>query len=61
MIAESYTDLVVNVPHILFELTWEAISGVIFYPLIRFILRRTKDRWHREIDAEHGVTHPEES
>lgn len=57
--AETYQQLVVNVPHILFELTWEAISGVIFYPVIRYLLRRTKARWHREIDAEHGVVHTE--
>jgi hypothetical protein len=55
--AETYTELVTNVPHIFFELTWEAISGIIFYPIGKRIAERFGARIHREIDAEHNVVH----
>lgn len=50
---ESYLELVTSVPHVLFELTYEAITGVIWYLVINFIVRR----FHKQIDAEHGVEH----
>lgn len=57
ILAETYRQLVIDVPHILFELTWEAISGLIFYPVIRFSHKQLSKRIHRDIDKQHGVEH----
>lgn len=50
---ESYTELVTSVPHVLFELTYEVATGVIWYAVIRYGVKR----FHRQIDAEHGFEH----
>jgi hypothetical protein len=54
---ESYLDLMMSLPHWGFELTLEALTGLLVYPLIRWGHKRLNDRLHRELDAEHGVTH----
>lgn len=54
---KDYIGLMTDVPHILFELTLEAITGLAVYPFARRLLRVYRDRIHREIDAEHGVEH----
>ncbi|GAC1529007.1 MAG: hypothetical protein NVS3B1_20480 [Marmoricola sp.] len=55
--AETYTQLMTNPPHLEFELTLEALTGILLYPIGRRLLRRAKARWHREIDEEHGIDH----
>lgn len=59
MLAETYTGLMTNPPHLEFELTLEALTGILLYPIGRRVLSRAKARWHHEIDTEHGVTHKE--
>lgn len=56
---QSYVGLMTDVPHIAFELTLEAVTGIAIYPLARRLLRAYRDRIHREIDAEHGYMHEE--
>lgn len=58
--SESYFDLMRSAPHWGFELTLEALSGLVMYPAIRWLHRKWECRMHREIDAEHGVVHVEE-
>lgn len=53
ILAETYTELVTDFPHIAFELTWELITGVVFYPVIRFAMKR----FHKRFDREHGIDH----
>jgi hypothetical protein len=55
----DYLGLLTDAPHIFFELTLEAITGIAVYPLARRLLRAYRERIHREIDAEHGYTHQE--
>lgn len=43
---ETYFDLVTNVPHVLFELTWEMITGVVVYPFIRWGVKLHDRRKH---------------
>lgn len=54
---KSYVGLMTDWPHICFELSLEAVTGIAVYPLARRVLRAYRDRIHREIDAEHGVIH----
>lgn len=54
---KDYVGLMTDAPHICFELSLEAITGIAIYPLARRLLRAYRDRIHREIDAEHGYTH----
>lgn len=55
--AESYSDLLRSAPHWGFELTLEALTGIVVYPFIRWAHQQWEARVHREIDAEHGVEH----
>lgn len=57
ILAETYVDLMTDPAHIWFELTLEAISGLIVYPLIRFAHQRLTVSLHATLDAEHGFTH----
>lgn len=56
---KDYVGLMSDGPHIAFEMSLEAITGVLLYPFGRRLLRAYRDRIHREIDAEHGVVHTE--
>jgi hypothetical protein len=53
ILAESYLDLVSDPAHIAFEMTYEFLTALIFYPVIRFTVKRL----HRQWDKEHGVKH----
>ena len=61
VLAETYTGLMTDAPHLLFELTMEALTGLVAYPLGRLITRRVHRRLgtkiHADIDAAHGVQH----
>lgn len=59
ILAETYAGLVTDPAHIFFELTLEAATGLLVYPLIRRARQRWADRLHRVLDAEHGVVHTE--
>jgi len=54
---KEYVGLMTDVPHIMFEFSLEAITGLAVYPFARRLLRAYRDRIHHEIDAEHGVVH----
>lgn len=54
---KSWIGLLTDLPHVAFELTLEAITGLAVYPVARRALRVYRDRIHREIDAEHGYEH----
>lgn len=56
---QSYTGLMTDVPHILFELSLEVITLVVGVVLGAFFqpVRRFRRRLHLEIDREHGVEH----
>jgi hypothetical protein len=56
---KSYFGLMTDAPHLAFELSLEAITGIAVYPFARRLLRVYRDRIHREIDEEHGVVHPD--
>jgi hypothetical protein len=56
---DSYFGLVTDGPHILFELTLEALTGLAVYPVARRLLKAYRERIHQEIDEEHGVVHHE--
>jgi hypothetical protein len=56
---KDYLGLMTDVPHIMFEFSLEAITGLAVYPFARRLFRAYRDRIHREIDAEHGVVHPD--
>jgi hypothetical protein len=56
---KDYVGLMTDGPHIMFELSLEAITGLAVYPFARRLLRAYRDRIHREIDEEHGVVHPD--
>lgn len=55
---EGYRDLILSVPHWLFEATTDLILGAIVYPFIRICHTRLVARAHREVDAAHGLSHP---
>jgi hypothetical protein len=55
----SYFGLMTDAPHICFELSVDALTGILLYPLIKRGLRAYRDRIHQEIDEEHGVVHTE--
>jgi hypothetical protein len=57
ILAESYTQLVTDVPHIMFEATYEVLSFLLVYPFFRLVLRRFGKGLHKEIDTEHGIEH----
>ena len=61
LLAETYTGLLADPAHIGFELTLEALTGLLVYPLARFVLARVRRRFvtatHAEIDAAHGIIH----
>lgn len=50
---DAYVALLTNLPHILLELTIEAITAIAVYPFARWVW----DRWHAEHDAEHHPPH----
>jgi len=54
---DSYWGLMTDVPHIMFEFTLEALTGILLYPIARRLFRAYRDRIHQEIDEEHGVVH----
>jgi hypothetical protein len=56
---DSYFGLLTDGPHIFFELTLEALTGLAVYPVARRLLRAYRERIHQEIDEEHGVVHHE--
>ena len=60
VLAETYTQLMTDPAHLAFELTLELLSGVIVYPIIRAGHKRLSARLHKDLDAEHGVTHKED-
>lgn len=53
ILAEGYVDLVTDPSHIFFELTWEFITALVFYPVIRCGVKQ----WHKRFDREHGIAH----
>jgi hypothetical protein len=59
LMAESYTDLMTDPNHALFELSYEFITGLVLYPAIRWGHKRLSSKLHKELDAEHGVNHKE--
>jgi hypothetical protein len=50
---KSYSGLMTDVPHILFEFSLEIVTAPIAVIAGRWLARRE----HRRIDEEHGVTH----
>lgn len=50
--AETYRDLMTNPAHILFELSWEAISALAAFPFGRWYQRRHDAKVHHIIDRE---------
>ena len=43
---ESYWDLMTSVPHIMFELSLEVVTGLFLAPILRWALRRHDRKAH---------------
>lgn len=54
ILAETYFQLVKDVPHILFELTWETITGLVVYPFARFLWNKHHARRHPQVSCNHN-------
>jgi hypothetical protein len=59
ILAESYMELTTDPAHILFELTWEGISTLLAFIIFKKIGSKVLNRFHRDLDVEHGVVHTE--
>ncbi len=54
ILAETYFQLVKDVPHILFELTWEGITGLVVYPFARSLWNKHHKRRHPQSSCNHN-------
>ena len=43
---ESYLDLMTSIPHIMFELSLEIMTGLVLAPIFRWALRRHDKKTH---------------
>lgn len=57
ILAESYTDLMLDPHHALFELTWEVLTTVVALLILRPIAKRLAAKFHRDMDKSHGIEH----
>ncbi len=55
-----YLEILSDPAHLAVEVTIMLVVDVLFLGLIWPLIRKAIHREHRLIDAEHGVTHPEE-
>ena len=44
--AESYWDLMTSVPHIMFELSLEVLTGLVLVPIFKWAIRRHDREQH---------------
>jgi hypothetical protein len=57
ILAETYTGLLTDPAHILFELTWEAITLALGVFIGRKVMPLVMEKFHRNIDELHGIEH----
>lgn len=57
ILAESYTDLMLDPAHMAFELTWEVLTTVLALLVLRPVVKRLAQRFHRDLDQSHGIEH----
>ena len=58
LMAETYLDLMTDPAHLMFEMTLTVVQDVVIGAILWPIIKRATGRFHRELDLEHGVTHP---